>query len=112
MAKRWRVPPGVAVGATGRIAGVLQRQPALIRVHGPGEQVARAILQLGDEDVTVVARGKIAEQLAAIRSGTFVVASGSLALHVWKTANEVSHRTVELEAKLLEPGPRSTGYEK
>lgn len=112
MAQRWRVPQGVAIGATARIAGVLWRQPAISRVHGPDGKIARAVLQLGDEDITIVARGKVAEKLAALRSGTFLTVAGELVLRSWKTANAVCHRTVQLEAKLLEPGPLSTAYEK
>jgi len=112
MAKHWRLPSKSEPLATARIAGIIERQPDVVRVPGPNRQVARIKLQVGPETFEAVGYGDAAKELGELASGTFVAVCGQLVHRLWKTADKTTHHRVELVVKNIKIGPRSPGYDK
>jgi len=85
MAERQRVPAGVTPYAVVMLQGVLQEQPEVTELPGKRGDFCRAVIEVGDLDVAVIGKNKLAHDLADLPAGSGLSACGELGLYEWHT---------------------------
>lgn len=96
--KRQPVPGGLAVSRRVSLVGVLQRQEAATWLPLDKTHVCRVVLEIDEQDVTVVAYGETAEQLATVFAGSGVQVDGQLIQHRWTVDVNRKRERLEVEA--------------
>ena len=96
--KRQPVPDGLTVSRRVSLVGVLQRQEAATWVPLDKTHVCHVVLEVGEHDVTVVAYGETAKQLATVFAGSGVQVDGQLIQHRWTVDVNQKRERLEVEA--------------
>ena len=86
VAQRQPVPRGVAPFASASLTGVLQQRPYPGSLAPRGTPFCEAVVEVGDVDIVVRAKGDLANIMCRIDAGTAIRVDGQLVRHVWTTA--------------------------
>ncbi len=98
---RMPIPEGTAPLTDVRVLGVIGRPAKVEASEALRTDIAKAVIEVGLLDITVVALGELALQLSACHRGTVVEVRGAITIHDWTTSANERHQKFEIEAKEL-----------
>jgi len=101
MKPRHPIPDGVETSATARIVGVLKQKRPGQFAPLTGENVNRVLLEVGDEDIPVIARQELADALSGMETGWALVVEGRLFQNHWSTEDGRSRMETAVEAERI-----------
>lgn len=102
MDKRQAIPEGIVPHAGVTLVGVLQEQPAAMFAVIRREDVARAVLEINESDIPLVAHGDAAKALAEVATGSALRLQGELIVAGWTTGVRTPHVRLEVKVNSIE----------
>ena len=102
MDKRQAIPEGIVPHADVTLEGVLQKQPAAVFAEIRREEIARAVLEINEKDIPLVAFGDTAKALADVATGSAVRLHGVLLVRDWLTGDRTPHVQIEVKVNSVE----------
>ena len=99
--KRQPVPKGLAVSRAVSLTGVVQKRQEAIWLPLRKTHVCRVVLEVDQHDVSVVAYGEVAKQLATIFAASGIQVDGQLIQHRWIVDAGRDRERLEVEADTI-----------